>query len=99
MIMQADAQTPIQRRRYVRRALWVGLLLAVVAVALALLASWHFMLPDDPTRNARSSPKAVPGSLTDRDVSAISYLCRQPTIDYALARLGSGEFRWLWPVS
>src|SRR5439155_13237934 len=75
----ADA---VGRRCHMTRARFVLLLL--VAVALALVISWPFMLPD--------SPKSTPGSLTERDKREISYLCRRHSVRYCIDNLRRGEF-------
>ena len=72
----------VQQRDSMRRA-WLVLVL-VAAVAVVLVISWRFMLPD--------GPRLAPGNLTERDKREISYLCRRHSIRYCIDNLRSGEF-------
>lgn len=57
-------------------------LLLLACVALAVVFSWRFMLPD--------RPKAAPGNLTERDKKEISYLCRRQSVRYCIDNLRRG---------
>ena len=72
----------VQRRHYMSRVRLV--LFMVAAVAMALVISWHLMLPE--------RPKLASGSLTERDKREISYLCRRHTVRYCIDNLRMGEF-------
>ena len=72
----------VQQRDYMRRGRLVLLLVAPVAVVLVI--SWRFMLPD--------GPRLAPGSLAERDKREISYLCRRHSIRYCIDNLRRGEF-------
>ena len=58
--------------------------LLLVVVALALVISWRFMLPENPT--------STPGSLNERDKREISYLCRRRSVRYCIDSLRRGDF-------
>jgi len=75
----ADA---VERRHHMRSPRFVLLLLFVVA--LALVISWHLMLPEN--------PKSTPGSLTERDKREISYLCRRRSVRFCIDGLRRADF-------
>ena len=60
------------------------MLLLLFVVALALVISWHLMLPEN--------PKSTPGSLTERDKREISYLCRRRSVRFCIDGLRRADF-------
>jgi hypothetical protein len=79
-------QSTLPQNRSPRRRLIVRSVSALaIGIVIAVLFSWHSLLPDP--------PQSFPGTLTQRDKDQIARLCRQATIRWVVDRLRRGDFR------